>query len=35
MDIINCRVQRGIGQQQKTEDEDRSSTAISVHHCKL
>lgn len=34
MDLINCRVQCGSGQQQKTDYEDASSTATSVHHCK-
>lgn len=34
MDIINCRVQCGTGQQQKTEYEDASSTATSGYHCK-
>lgn len=34
MDIINCRVQCGTGQQQKTEYEDASSTATSGYHGK-
>lgn len=34
MEIINCRVQCGTRQQQKTEYEDASSTSTSVHHCK-
>lgn len=32
--LINCRVQCGSGQQQKTDYEDASSTSTSVHHCK-